>query len=311
MPMTLDLRQLRYFVTIAERGSFTAAAQTLHVAQSALSRHMQLLEDKLGGPLFDRGPRGVVVSESGKLLLRRARFILDEVESTRLEVLARNGELRGAVRLIVPPSISPLLYAPLVDRFHRQHPKVTLHLSEGLGTAVLERLTAGSIDLAIVADQAEDEFIEVTPLVRESMVLVGRIGDPVLAGPTVSLATVFELPLILASAPSWGYRLHKQLGQPTPPLRVRLHVDSIVPLKQIIAKGWGYGALPSSVMSPADADLGLASVPIDGFLASRSLVMSRARPISRAVQEVRLAIIALFAELVACGVIHTPDGQRT
>ena len=64
-------------------------------------------------------------------------------------------------------------------------------------------------------------------------------------------------------------------------------------------------------MSPADADLGLASVPIDGFLASRSLVISRARPISRAVQEVRLAIIALFAELVASGVIHTPDGQRT
>ena len=303
---TMDLRQLRYFVAIAERGSFTAAAQAMHVAQSALSRHMQLLERRLGGPLFDRGPRGVVVSEAGKVLLRRARFILDEIEGTRLEVLAHNRELRGSVRLAAPPSISQLLYAPLVDRFHRRHPRVTLHLSEGLGAALTDRLMQGSIDLAIMGELASDEFIEVTPLVREAIVLVGRAGDPVLQGASVPLPKIFELPLILPSIPGWAQRLHEQVGHPTPPRTVPLHIDSIEPLKQVIANGWGYGAIPSSVMLPADASRGLAWRPIDGFTATRTLAMSRGRPIGRAVRELHAAIVELFAELVASGVIHTP-----
>ena len=70
----MNLRQLSYFVSIAESGTFSAAADALHVAQSALSRHVKELEEELGGALLDRGSRGVTLSDSGKVLFERAKF---------------------------------------------------------------------------------------------------------------------------------------------------------------------------------------------------------------------------------------------
>ena len=98
----MNLRQLSYFVRIAERGSFSAAADSLHVAQSALSRHVKELEDELGGALLDRGSRGVTLSDSGKVLFERARFILSQFEDAGSEVRAHNKELTGTVRLMLP-----------------------------------------------------------------------------------------------------------------------------------------------------------------------------------------------------------------
>jgi LysR family nitrogen assimilation transcriptional regulator len=110
----MNLRQINYFICIAQTGSFSAAADTLHVAQSALSRHMRDLEYELGGVLFDRGPRGVTLSDSGKVLFSRAKFILLQLEEARTEVLAHNKEVSGTVRLMAPSSIGQILFQPLL-----------------------------------------------------------------------------------------------------------------------------------------------------------------------------------------------------
>jgi len=113
----MNLRQLSYFVCIAESGTFSAAADALHVAQSALSRHVKELEEELGGALLDRGSRGVTLSDSGKVLFERAKFILSQFEEAGSEVRAHNKELTGTVRLMAPSSIGQVLFEPLVDRF--------------------------------------------------------------------------------------------------------------------------------------------------------------------------------------------------
>ncbi len=95
----MDLRQLRYFVAIAEAGSLSAAADGLGVAQSALSRHLAGLEHGLGARLFDRGRRGVSPTGAGALLLGRARAILAEIEATRAELTAGRGSCAGGWRL--------------------------------------------------------------------------------------------------------------------------------------------------------------------------------------------------------------------
>jgi len=107
----MDLRQLRYFTAIAEQGSFSHAANSLNVAQSALSRHVQALEADLGGPLFERGARGVTLSEAGRTLFERARFILAEVESARAEATAKNKALTGILRFGAPSSFANVLFA--------------------------------------------------------------------------------------------------------------------------------------------------------------------------------------------------------
>src|SRR5262249_25948236 len=102
MTERMDLRQLRYFVAVAERGGFGAAASTLNVAQSALSRHIKLLEHELGGALLERGARGVSPTEAGKVLLTRGRWLLDALDDIKAEGLIENREPSGTVRLGAP-----------------------------------------------------------------------------------------------------------------------------------------------------------------------------------------------------------------
>src|SRR4051812_19334417 len=136
----MDLRQLRYFIAVAERGGFAAAASTLNVAQSALSRHVKELEHELGGKLFERGARGVSVTESGKVLLARGRWLLGTIDDIKAEVRTENREPSGTVRLGAPSSLAEILYAPFAQLFVKRFPRVRLELSEGLTDGMSDRL---------------------------------------------------------------------------------------------------------------------------------------------------------------------------
>src|SRR5262249_29119233 len=136
----MDLRQLRYFVAVAERGGFGAAANALNVAQSALSRHVRELEHELGGALLERGARGVSVTEAGKVLLARGRWLLGAVDDIKEEARTENREPSGTVRLGAPSSLADNFYAPLADYFMKKFPRVRLELSEGLTETMSDRV---------------------------------------------------------------------------------------------------------------------------------------------------------------------------
>src|SRR5258708_11400009 len=99
MGVGMDVGQLRYFVAVAERGGFGAAASTLNIAQSALSRHVRELEHELGGALLERGARGVSVTESGKVLLARGRWLLGAIDDIKAEGRTENREPRRTGRV--------------------------------------------------------------------------------------------------------------------------------------------------------------------------------------------------------------------
>jgi LysR family transcriptional regulator, nitrogen assimilation regulatory protein len=105
MEAAMDLRQLRYFIGVAERGGFGAAASAMNIAQSALSRHIKELEYELGGALLTRTARGVAVTESGKVLLERGRWLLGMVDNIKAEVRERRRALR---RFSIRPSLVSL-----------------------------------------------------------------------------------------------------------------------------------------------------------------------------------------------------------
>ncbi|WP_329138811.1 LysR substrate-binding domain-containing protein [Streptomyces sp. NBC_01476] len=149
----MELRQLEYFVAVAEELNFTRAAERLHVVQSGVSATLKALERELGVPLLDRSSRRVALTDAGAALLPKARAALDAVEDARDAVGEVAGGLRGTLRIGTLTSIAVIDLPALLGRYHRLHPRVALRLtaapsgSGGLAAALAE----GALDLAFVS----------------------------------------------------------------------------------------------------------------------------------------------------------------
>ena len=122
----MNLKQLEYFVSVAELGSFSKAARALNVAQPALSRQVRALETDLREPLLLRNGRGVALTEAGQRLLDHGNSLLQQVAQVREEMGATRGEPVGRITIALPPSISRQLTLPLIDSFRRELPKARL-----------------------------------------------------------------------------------------------------------------------------------------------------------------------------------------
>ena len=139
----MDLKQLAYFVRVAELGSFTRAAVALKVAQPALSRQVRLLEVELRQNLLVRNGRGATPTEAGQVLLAHGRGILHQVERAREELDRVRGSLAGRVAVGLPPSIARVLTVPLTRAFRERMPQAQLSISENLSTAMQDQLLHG------------------------------------------------------------------------------------------------------------------------------------------------------------------------
>jgi LysR family nitrogen assimilation transcriptional regulator len=312
--MTMDLRQLRYFVAVAETGSFSAAAASLRIAQSALSRQIQALEQICRGSLMERGARGVVLTEAGTLLLTRARFLLAETASTISEISELNNEPSGLVRLAAPPSFGDILYPLLAAGVVTRLPGVQLELREELNDTALAALRQGSLDLAVVSAPDPDPRIDYIPLCAEPMILVGPAGDPRLAGDSVPLEILPDLPLILPIGSGWLSVVRRRLGTKATlaQLNARVRVQSPGPMKAMLRAGLGYAVLPASSVQQDLIAGTLSGATVQDFSLLRVLAVPRDRPVSRAAQAVVQAIRTETAKIVVGGDFgwHNPDAER-
>jgi len=154
--MRLDIDSLRAFRAIVQTGSFTGAAQQLHLTQSAVSWKMKRLEERLGRTLLRRDGRSVEVTELGAELLEHAHRILDAHDEA-LDVLARS-ELTGTVHMGSNDEFQPGEIAALVRRYRSRHPGVRLHLRVGLSSVISTAMRAGELDLAVMQIFPEDQL---------------------------------------------------------------------------------------------------------------------------------------------------------
>jgi LysR family nitrogen assimilation transcriptional regulator len=174
----MDLRQFRYFSQVARRENFRKASEDLRVAQSALTRQIQILERELGFLLFDRVKRGVRLTAAGQRLLERSQHILGEVDRLKETLQIEAHVPSGPASLAAPPSIGRLLFSRLALTFLKSYPRVQLSLMEGFTSSALGQLRRGELSLAIVTDPPLDPLVEYTHLFTESIYVVGRPDDP-------------------------------------------------------------------------------------------------------------------------------------
>lgn len=249
----MDLKQLAYFVRVAELGSFTRAAMALDVAQPALSRQVRLLEVELRQNLLVRNGRGATPTEAGKLLLEHGRGILHQVERAREELGRVRGALAGRVAIGLPPSLARVLTVPLTRAFRAQLPEASISISEGLSVTMQEWLATGRLDIAVLYNAQPAPEIEITPLQDEELLLVqprppGLPEDPP-PGP-IALRDVAALPLVIPSRPN-ALRMHVETEMANIGCRpiVALEIDGVSAILDLVTDGAGAALLSRNAVA--------------------------------------------------------------
>jgi DNA-binding transcriptional LysR family regulator len=264
-----DLRQLRYFVAVAEELSFTRAALRLHLSQPPLSQQIQSLEQDLGVRLLERTKRQVALTEPGRVFLEQARQILAKVDEARSQVVAAAAGYSGQLRLAYTVSVSfhPALPQALL-RYGQIAPNVRLQLSEMYTEPQFAALLAGQIDIGFVRDEpahAQDarslrlSVIDREPLLlalpvghplagRSSLRLVEVANDAFVSQPRELAATLYDRLVKLAT--SAGF-------QPS----ITQHAQQINGLLALVAAGLGLALVPASMRTVRMT--GVSYVPLE------------------------------------------------
>jgi LysR family transcriptional regulator, hydrogen peroxide-inducible genes activator len=239
------LRQLRYFVTLAETRHFGQAASRCHVTQPALSMQVKELEIALGAPLIERARQGALLTPAGREVARRARAVLRAVQD--LTDLARKHAdvLSGPLRVGVIPTVGPYLLPSVLPRLHDVFPGLQLSLRE-TQTAVLTReLLAGALDLLILALPLEEPEIEELPLFDDVFALALPVHHPLGARRSVAQADLGGERLLLLEE---GHCLRDQtlaVGQAAGASALDdFRASSLATVVQMVANGYGCTILP-------------------------------------------------------------------
>jgi DNA-binding transcriptional LysR family regulator len=185
----MDLRQLEYFVAVAEELHFTRAAAAVHVAQPALSQQIQKLEAELGQPLLVRSSRHVALTEAGELLLPRARALLADADAARAELDSLRGLVRGRIRIGAMQSLGPLDLPAVLAEFHHLHPGIEVTLWERTSSTMRDLLLGDEIDAAFIdVVEAGHEALDHLEAFREDVVLIAAPGSAWARRKAVSVA---------------------------------------------------------------------------------------------------------------------------
>lgn len=299
----MDLKQLEYFIRVAELGSFTRAAIELDVAQPALSRQVRLLEVELRQTLLVRNGRGAVPTEAGKLLLEHGRGILYQVQRAREDLGRLRGGLSGRVAVGLPSSVARVLTVPLTRAFREHLPEAHLSISEGLSSGLQEALVSARLDIVVLYNAQASRELDITPLLEEELLLVrarppGLHEDPP-PGP-VTLAEVARMPLVIPSR-SNAIRMHVESEMAAAGLKplVALEIDGVSAILELVLDGAGCAVLSHNALlnSPRPSAYTAQSIGNPPLRIPLSLATSLQRP-ATPVQKAALDLIRSIAPRV-------------
>ncbi|MBM9505260.1 LysR family transcriptional regulator [Actinacidiphila acididurans] len=292
----MELRNLEHFVAVAEEGSFTRAAERLHLVQSTLSVSVKSLEKELGGPLFDRSTHHVALTDAGRALLVEARHALAAVEAARDAVAAVHGGLRGTVRVGIMHSLTLIDLAALLTRYHREHPEVQIVPSTAQGGSVelAAQVTDGRLDLAFVSlPGGRPPGLSVHPLATEPLLLACQDDHPFARRSVVPLAELDGERFVDFPA-GWGTRLSVDRLFLAEGLRrvIAVEVTDIPTVTELVRAGFGFAFLTASLTRDSPAITLRPVRPTPQFAVS--LVTPATRRLSAAARALADLVLSMF-----------------
>ncbi|MCG8274573.1 LysR substrate-binding domain-containing protein [Aquamicrobium sp. NLF2-7] len=296
----MDVRQLRYFLSVAKCRSFSRAGVELNIAQPALSHHVANLEAELGVKLFERSTKGVTPTECGETLMRHAETILRQVTKAAIDVKITSAQPSGTVSIGLPTSISIGLTVPLLHAVEARYPAITLKIIENHSGFLSEWILAGRLDMGVLFDIDPASPFDLKPLMEEHLYFVAAPGSFIDGRESIELNEISGTPLILTGA-SHGLRHAIDRHENGIAFDVKTEIDSLVAIKQLVASGYGHSILPWGAIQGECAAGVLHAVRIEKPKIKRKVYLASARgwPRSRAAEIISGLLFEVAGGLVA------------
>lgn len=300
----MELRSLRYFLELARRGNFTAAARALNLTQPTLSRQMRELEAEAGTPLLVRGKRRTGLTEAGKYLAVRAAEILELAERTR-NSLAAGAEIRGDVTIAGGETRAMRLIARAIGKCRTAHPGIRFHIFSGNGEAVSERLEKGLADFGIFIGAVNlEDFDYVALPFEEVWGLLLRQDHPLAEAEAITPALLAGVPLICSAQALMDNELGGWVGAGTPNPDIVATYTLLYNASLLVREGVGAAVCIDGIVDASTAS-GLCFRPFRPALGvSLALAWKKGRLFSPAAGVFR----RLLQEEMAAGSAGTPRG---
>jgi DNA-binding transcriptional LysR family regulator len=285
--MNFDLSDLRAFVASADFGSFRAAADSLNISPSALSRRVEKLESALGVRLFERTTRKMELTVAGRSFVEKARNVLAELESSLFGMEDLGRRLTGLVTIACVPSAVSFFLPNALKAYHQTYPGIRVRLIDETSSVVFLAVARGEADFGLTYIGTQEPDIEFTPILQDPFVLACQRDHPLAGKRSVSWAEIAQYPDYMLLAQGSGNRtlidsaLANAVRQPSWFCEVQ-HVPALV---SMIEAGLGIGIVPKLAL-PRDRHRSLVSIPVTGPSVVRTLgvIRRKNRPLPVAAQ---------------------------
>ena len=245
----MDVRQLEMFRAVAEEGSFTRAAERLHVSQSAVSRQVQLLEDELGGRLLHRGKRATPTAP-GELLLRLAQRVQRDMQDVVGQISDTQELKRGTLTLAGGMTVCMHILPPLLKKYRTLYRGVDLRVISASAETIQRLLRAHEIDLALLTLPVTAPDLEVAPVLKEEMVVVMGPSHPLARQRSVDAPVLARFPLIFYEKGSNSRRVQDEVfAEHGLPVKVAMETENVEIIKAMVGAGLGLALIPYAAIA--------------------------------------------------------------
>lgn len=300
----MDVRQLRYFVAVADTGSFSAASAKLRISQPSIGQQVRNLEEELGAPLLFRHSRGIEVTSTGLILIDLARDILDRVDNATRTIRNQSSEPQGELRLGMTVSAAAPLAAGLVRETLAAYPRIALSITEALSPYLVELLDQDHVDLALTYLDQYPDGVRGEDLIDEDFHFCAPMGHPLAGQSEVKLRDLLTEDLLL---PPNSHLLTAQIDEAATKLglkmRVQLVVQSIGILIDLVEQNIGVTVLPFSAVVRHVKEGRIIAIPVvePSLTRTMTLIYSARRPMTNTERAVRDVIRKLIREHLKTG----------
>jgi DNA-binding transcriptional LysR family regulator len=279
----MDTQFLAAFVEVAEGGSFTQAAERLHLSQPAISKRISALETQIGQALFDRVGRTVSLTDAGRTLLPYARKTLQDIEDARRALSQLDGQVSGRLSIGTSHHIGLHRLPPVLGQFTREYPQVDLDIHFMDSEIACQAVLAGTLELGIVTLPTQPlPLLQCRVVWPDPLAVVAAADHPLAHRRQVSLAQLAEHPAVLPDEATYTHRIvTRALESEGVKPRVRLATNYLETLKMLAGIGLGWSVLPESML---DSTLTRLKVPRLRLHRELGLVWHQRRTLSGAAQ---------------------------